>query len=198
MCAVPQECTHDLLAALRINADAVAKDVLLLKGRAREQACDWLHQFCRGKLEDILASATVPCQEEQLRETLVTSGALLKTDCREPRWHLLYVDILLAKGEMETLRRSPPAAPKAPEERCVARFGGISPVTAPTPVAMIRLQVRIRQRVRICGRCLARSPETQRPRPGWAWWRLCSTTTPPLLVGSAGWLGKMRPPWPGC
>lgn len=27
----------------------------------------------------------------------------MKTDCRDPRWHLLYVDILLAKGEMGTL-----------------------------------------------------------------------------------------------
>lgn len=110
MSVVLQECTHDLLAALQINGDVVAKDILSLKGRARKQACDWLHQFCRGKLADILASASVPCQEEQLRETFVTCGALMKTDCREPRWHLLYVDILLAKGEMETLRCSLPDA----------------------------------------------------------------------------------------
>lgn len=103
MSVVPQECTHDLLAALQINDDFVAKDILSLKGRARKQACNWLHQFCRGKLADILASASVPCQEEELRETLVTCGALMKADYREPRWHLLHVDILLATGEMETL-----------------------------------------------------------------------------------------------
>lgn len=104
MCAVPQECTRDLLAALQINGQVAAKDILSLQARARKQACDWLHQFCRGKLADILASASRPCQEEQLREALVTCGALMKTDCSEPRWHLLYVDILLAKGETETLR----------------------------------------------------------------------------------------------
>ena len=42
----------------------------------------------------------VPCQEEQLRDAFLIGGALMKTDCRDPRWHLLYVDILLAKGRM--------------------------------------------------------------------------------------------------
>lgn len=104
MSVVPQECTHDLLAALQINADAVAKDILALKGRARKLVCDWLHQFCRGNLSEVLTSAPVPCREEQLRQAFVTCGALMRTDCREPRWHLLHVDFLLAKGEMETLR----------------------------------------------------------------------------------------------
>jgi len=27
----------------------------------------------------------------------------MKIDCRDPRWHLLYVDTLIAKGEMGTL-----------------------------------------------------------------------------------------------
>lgn len=27
----------------------------------------------------------------------------MRTDCRDPRWHILYVDILLAKGEIGTL-----------------------------------------------------------------------------------------------
>ena len=47
---------------------------------------------------EILAVRAVPCQEEQLREAFLIGGALMKTDCRDPRWHLLYVDILLAKG----------------------------------------------------------------------------------------------------
>lgn len=106
MAVVPQECTRDLLAALQINPDVVAKDILALKGGARKLVCDWLHQFCRGSLSAVLASASVPCQEEQLRQAFATCGALMRTDCREPRWHLLHVDILLAKGEMETLRSS--------------------------------------------------------------------------------------------
>lgn len=114
MSVVPQECTRDLLAALQINEHVVAKHILSLKGRAGKQACDWLHQFCQGELADILASASVPCQEEQLREASVTCGALMKSDCREPRWHLLYVDILLAKGEMETLCLTPEGTGNAP------------------------------------------------------------------------------------
>lgn len=70
-----------------------------LKDKARKLVCDWLHQFCRANLSDILVSNTIPCHEELLRDAFVISGTLMRTDCRDPRWHLLYVDILLAKGE---------------------------------------------------------------------------------------------------
>lgn len=98
-CLLLQECTHDILAALQINTDVVTKDILSLKDRARKLVCDWLHQFCRTNLSDILVTHAVPCHEEQLREAFIIVGALMRTDCRDPRWHLLYVDILLAKGE---------------------------------------------------------------------------------------------------
>ncbi|XP_025757759.1 tetratricopeptide repeat protein 34 isoform X2 [Oreochromis niloticus] len=97
-----KECTHDILAALQINADIVTKDILSLKDRARKLVCDWLHQFCRTNLSDIVATHGVPCQEEQLREAFIIGGALMRADCRNPRWHLLYVDILLAKGEVKS------------------------------------------------------------------------------------------------
>uniref|UniRef100_A0A673AR12 Tetratricopeptide repeat domain 34 n=1 Tax=Sphaeramia orbicularis TaxID=375764 RepID=A0A673AR12_9TELE len=96
-----KECTHDILAALQINVDIVTKDILSLKDKARKLVCDWLHQFCRSNLSDILSRHTVPCHEEQLREAFIIGGALMRTDCRDPRWHLLYVDILLAKGEVK-------------------------------------------------------------------------------------------------
>ncbi|XP_037628919.1 uncharacterized protein ttc34 [Sebastes umbrosus] len=94
-----KECTHDILAALQINTDIVTKDILSLKDKARKLVCDWLHQFCRTNLSDILLANAVPCHEEQLREAFIIVGALMRTDCRDPRWHLLYVDTLLAKGE---------------------------------------------------------------------------------------------------
>lgn len=135
---MPQECTHDLLAALQIDAHVVATDILSLKGRARKQACDWLHQFCRGALADILASHSVPCREEQLREASVTCGALMKTDCREPRWHLLHVDILLAKGEMETLSLLPAGHPMTQEmvQGCVLIFCS-NPLHPSTPLLLL-------------------------------------------------------------
>uniref|UniRef100_A0A8D3B1I5 Tetratricopeptide repeat domain 34 n=1 Tax=Scophthalmus maximus TaxID=52904 RepID=A0A8D3B1I5_SCOMX len=96
-----KECTHDILAALRINADIVTRDILSLKDKARKLVCDWLHQFCRTNLSDVLVTNAVPCPDEQLREAFIIGGALMRTDCRDPRWHLLYVDILLAKGEVK-------------------------------------------------------------------------------------------------
>ncbi|KAG8002766.1 Tetratricopeptide repeat protein 34 [Nibea albiflora] len=96
-----QECTQDILVALQINTDIVTKDILSLKDKARKLVCDWLHQFCRANLSDILIVNAVPCHEEHLREAFIIGGALMRTDCRDPRWHLLYVDILLAKGEVK-------------------------------------------------------------------------------------------------
>ncbi|XP_034027432.1 uncharacterized protein LOC117511535 [Thalassophryne amazonica] len=96
-----KECTEDILVALHINSNTVTKDILSLKDKAQKLVCDWMHQLCRSKLSDVLVANAVPCQEEQLRETFVISTALMTTDCRDPRWHLLHVDILLAKGEMK-------------------------------------------------------------------------------------------------
>ncbi|CAB1445730.1 unnamed protein product [Pleuronectes platessa] len=96
-----KECTHDILAALQINTDIVTKDILSLKDKAQKLVCDWLHHFCRTSLSDILVTSAVPCHDEQLREAFTISRALMRTDCREPRWHLLYVDLLLAKGDLK-------------------------------------------------------------------------------------------------
>ncbi|XP_063747031.1 tetratricopeptide repeat protein 34 [Eleginops maclovinus] len=96
-----KECTHDILAALQINPDIGIKDILSLNDKARKLVCDWLHQFCRTILSDLLLTDNVPCHEEQLREAFIIAGALMRTDCRDPRWHFLYVDILLTKGEVK-------------------------------------------------------------------------------------------------
>ncbi|XP_077460287.1 uncharacterized protein ttc34 [Stigmatopora argus] len=97
-----KECTQDILAALQINTDEVTKDLLSLKDRARTLLCDWLHQFCRGSLSDVLVANAVPCHEERLREASIICAAMLRNDCAGLRWHLLCVDILLAKGEVKT------------------------------------------------------------------------------------------------
>ncbi|XP_037833060.1 tetratricopeptide repeat protein 34 isoform X2 [Kryptolebias marmoratus] len=96
-----KECIQDVLAALQINTDIVIKEVLSLKDRARKLLCDWLHHFCRTNLSDTVTANSVPCHEEQLRDAFTIGGALLRTDSRDPRWHLLYVDTLLAKGEFK-------------------------------------------------------------------------------------------------
>ncbi|CAL8319031.1 unnamed protein product [Merluccius merluccius] len=94
-----KECTEDLLAALQLSVDGVTKDLLSLKDTARKLVCDWLEQYCRSDQLERLAAAAAPCEEDRLREAFLISGALLRVDSRNPRWHLLYVDTLLAKGE---------------------------------------------------------------------------------------------------
>ncbi|XP_029974085.1 tetratricopeptide repeat protein 34 [Salarias fasciatus] len=101
MLNLQKECIRDILAALQINTDVVTKDILSLKDRAQKLICEWLHQFCRSSLSDAVVASAVPCHEEQLREAFIIGGALMRTDRRDPRWHLLYVDILLAKGDVK-------------------------------------------------------------------------------------------------
>uniref|UniRef100_A0A3P9IZM7 Tetratricopeptide repeat domain 34 n=2 Tax=Oryzias latipes TaxID=8090 RepID=A0A3P9IZM7_ORYLA len=96
-----KECIHDILEALQVNADSVVTDILSVKEKAGKLVCDWLHKFCRANLSDTVRIHSVPCHEEQLREAFVIAGALMRTDSRDPRWHLLYVDILLAKGDIK-------------------------------------------------------------------------------------------------
>ncbi|XP_072304734.1 uncharacterized protein ttc34 [Eucyclogobius newberryi] len=96
-----KECTQDLLAALLIYPDEVRKDVLSLKDKARGLVCDWLRDFCRHKLSKTLSCNGVPVSEAELREETVVCGTLLKTEPRDPRWHLLFVDLLLAKGDVK-------------------------------------------------------------------------------------------------
>ncbi|XP_076019487.1 uncharacterized protein ttc34 [Genypterus blacodes] len=96
-----KECTHDILAALHIDTDKVTKDILSLKDKARKLVCDWLHQHCRSSLSEALGGNSVPCHQERLRDASTIASALMRTDCREPRWHLLYVDTLLAKGDVK-------------------------------------------------------------------------------------------------
>ncbi|TRY96636.1 hypothetical protein DNTS_024257 [Danionella cerebrum] len=93
------ECTQDILAALQCGAEEVTQSMQSLKEKARRLVTQWLSQHCRQCLTDTLLSNPVPCQEEHLQEAFMICGVLMKTDCREPSWHLLYIDTLLAKGE---------------------------------------------------------------------------------------------------
>lgn len=72
--------------------------MLSLKDKARKLVSEWLGQHCRSSLSETLSANPVPCREEFLREAFLIGGALMNTDCRDPRWHLLYIDTLLAKG----------------------------------------------------------------------------------------------------
>lgn len=173
-----QECTRDVLAALQINIDMVTKDILSLKDKARKLVCDWLHQFCRTKLSDILLANTVPCHEEQLSDAFIIAGALMRTDSRDPRWHLLHVDTLIAKGEMGFL-------PNVMLISAFAATGNMSTVIYTPDFMANPLQVKSRRQALICPRCLAKSQEMRWPRPGWVWWRPGSRTTAAQLAGLA-------------
>ncbi|XP_063065511.1 uncharacterized protein ttc34 [Engraulis encrasicolus] len=95
-----KECTQDILAALRVDPGAVTQDILSVKERGRKLMCEWLLQACRDSLCQAVAADRVP-SDEHLQEASLVGAALLKIDGRDPRWHLLYVDTLLAKGDMQ-------------------------------------------------------------------------------------------------
>ncbi|XP_062396174.1 tetratricopeptide repeat protein 34 [Sardina pilchardus] len=96
-----KECTADILAALRANPEAVAQDILSLKDKGRKLICEWLLQFCQTSLSQTVAVNPVPCLERHLQEAFLVGAALLRIDGRDPRWHLLYIDTLLAKGDVQ-------------------------------------------------------------------------------------------------
>ncbi|KAK1801763.1 hypothetical protein P4O66_022410, partial [Electrophorus voltai] len=96
-----KESTQDLVAALQVDAEEVTLSILSLEDKARKLVCEWLQQHCRATLSTLLSTDPAPCREEGLREAFLTGGTLLKIDCRDPRWHLLYVDTLLARGEVK-------------------------------------------------------------------------------------------------
>ncbi|XP_067303385.1 tetratricopeptide repeat protein 34 [Pseudorasbora parva] len=95
-----KECTLDILVALQCGAEEVTQSMLSLKDKAKRLISEWLGQHCRSSLSETLLANPVPCREEHLREAFLIGGALMKTDCREPRWHLLYIDTLFAKGDV--------------------------------------------------------------------------------------------------
>lgn len=95
-----KEATQDVLAALQVDAKEVTQCILSLKDKARKLICEWLHWHCRVSLSAILATNPVPCKQDCLKEDFLISETLMKADCRDPRWHLLYIDILLARGEV--------------------------------------------------------------------------------------------------
>ncbi|XP_076840682.1 uncharacterized protein ttc34 isoform X2 [Brachyhypopomus gauderio] len=95
-----KESTQDLLVALQVDAEEVSRSILSLKDKARKLACEWLQQRCRATLSVLLSTNSALCREESLREAFLIGGTLMKIDCRDPRWHLLYTDTLLAQGEV--------------------------------------------------------------------------------------------------
>lgn len=94
-----KEATQDILAALQVDAEEVTRSIMSLKDKARKLICEWLQQHCHASLSTILSTNPVPCKQDCLKEVFLISGALMKTDCRDPSWHLLYIDSLFARGE---------------------------------------------------------------------------------------------------
>ncbi|KAL4646028.1 Tetratricopeptide repeat protein 34-like [Arapaima gigas] len=88
--------THLMLNQRKVD---LAQEILFVKDGARKRICDWLHQHCRTSLFGTVSATWVPCAEEHLKEIFLTGEVLLKVDGGEPRWHLLFVDTLISKGE---------------------------------------------------------------------------------------------------
>ncbi|XP_062872103.1 tetratricopeptide repeat protein 34 [Trichomycterus rosablanca] len=97
-----KESTQDILAALQVNAEEVTRSILSLKDKARKLICEWLHQQCRSSLSTTVSTNPVHHQQKCLQEVFLISCMLRKINNRDPRWHLLYIDVLLARGDIKT------------------------------------------------------------------------------------------------
>ncbi|TSM04839.1 Tetratricopeptide repeat protein 34 [Bagarius yarrelli] len=96
-----QEATQDIVAALQVDAELVTRSILSLKDKARKLICEWLLQHNRSSLSSILSANPIPAQQDCLKEALLISEVLMKTDSKNPSFHLLYIDNLLAQGDIK-------------------------------------------------------------------------------------------------
>ncbi|XP_027026144.2 uncharacterized protein ttc34 [Tachysurus fulvidraco] len=96
-----KEAIQDILSALHVDEAEVTRRILSLKAKSQKLICEWLQQYCRASLSTILSTNPVPCQQDCLKEAFLISGVLLNTDSKDPRWHLLYIDTLLARGDLK-------------------------------------------------------------------------------------------------
>ncbi|XP_039599112.1 tetratricopeptide repeat protein 34 [Polypterus senegalus] len=94
-----KEATMDIIAAVKVDAAHVTRDVLSLKEQARELICGWLCQYCRASLFEFIQPEGPSCRESGLNEVFLTAGMLISIDSGRSNWHLVYIDILLAQGK---------------------------------------------------------------------------------------------------
>lgn len=85
--------------ALRSDAPYVAQEIRALKPEAQLLITDWLHDHCRTSLEEMLNSNKSFVSEPAGRDLEMITDTLIRTDNTQAKIHLLYIDVLIAKGE---------------------------------------------------------------------------------------------------
>ncbi|XP_018407793.1 PREDICTED: tetratricopeptide repeat protein 34 [Nanorana parkeri] len=111
--------------ALRSDAAYVAREMCALKPEAQLLITDWLHDHCRTSLEETLNADKSFQDDPAGRDLELITTALIHMEDAQAKSHLLYIDMLIAKGNHEEafthLKKS--FTNSAIDESAKARYG---------------------------------------------------------------------------
>ncbi|XP_059808195.1 tetratricopeptide repeat protein 34 isoform X1 [Hypanus sabinus] len=95
-----KEAVEDIAAALQTDQELALQEILSLKHEAQNLICSWLYDHCVNALTGIVDTKGKIFTEEHV--ILPTIGqSLLLINGKNSTWHILYIDILIAKGMYE-------------------------------------------------------------------------------------------------
>nr|XP_011765534.1 tetratricopeptide repeat protein 34 [Macaca nemestrina] len=95
-----QEAVDDILSALKLGPGTVVPELRSLKPEAQALITQGLYSRCRALLSQLLDTGA-PLEDEDTQGLLAVGQALIKIDAGQLDWHLLLVDILMARGSYE-------------------------------------------------------------------------------------------------
>ncbi|XP_056400278.1 tetratricopeptide repeat protein 34 [Hyla sarda] len=96
-----KEAMCDMVLALRADAGYVVQEIRSLKPEARIQVVDWLHDYCRAGLAQLLSASKSLHSDPSFKDLDIIAGSLWEIDKIQGKIHLLYTDLLIAKERYE-------------------------------------------------------------------------------------------------
>ncbi|XP_051895462.1 tetratricopeptide repeat protein 34-like [Pristis pectinata] len=91
-----KEAIQDIAAALQTDQKLALQEISSLKQEAQDLICCWLRDHCVNALTEILDAKEKIFTEEHV-DLPVIGQSLLLIDGKYSTWHILYIDILIAK-----------------------------------------------------------------------------------------------------
>ncbi|XP_011786369.1 PREDICTED: tetratricopeptide repeat protein 34 [Colobus angolensis palliatus] len=136
-----QEAVDDIFSALKLGPGTVVPELRSLKPEAQALITQGLYSRCRALLRQLLDTGA-PLEDDNTQGLLAVGEALIKIDAGQLDWHLLLVDILMARGSYEEagthLKKALHAAPTSEAAR--ARLGLLRLKKGDVPAAARDLQ----------------------------------------------------------
>ncbi|XP_069803666.1 tetratricopeptide repeat protein 34 [Dendropsophus ebraccatus] len=120
-----KEAMCDMVLALRADAAYVVQEIRALNSETRLQVVDWLHDYCRNGLAQLLSASRSPHSDPLFKDLEIIAESLWSIDKMQGKIHVLYTDILIAKERYEEafthLKKS--FTNSAIDESAKARYG---------------------------------------------------------------------------